>query len=114
MIKPAEFCARCNWKLEDGVSTCPGCGASLTRKGSFIELGGWVIVLISLIPIVMGVKVVDQHYFLPLIGGLVLVGIGVFLVIYGRLQKSGAADPVKIQRRGEEKAQEPASRSSSA
>ncbi|MBI4585281.1 MAG: hypothetical protein HY717_14805 [Planctomycetes bacterium] len=82
-------------KVEEGVTRCPGCGASLIKTGTFMELIGWVVVIISSIPIIIGLKTLDQNYYLPMvIGGAVLV-IGAVLIVLGRGKSRAAADTVK-------------------
>ena len=85
-----ENCAKCGQKLEDGITKCTGCGETLIRPGAFTEVGGWVTILISSIPLIIGVKTLEQEAFEPLIAGGVLAVVGIVLVVVGRGRASGS------------------------
>lgn len=92
-----DNCAKCEQKLEDGITQCTGCGESLVRPGAFTEVVGWVTLLISSIPVIVGVKTLRQEAFEPVIAGGVLAVIGIVLVVVGRGRASGA-DPRTVER----------------
>ena len=85
-----DNCAKCGQKLEDGITQCTGCGETLVRAGSFTELCGWVTLLVSSIPLIIGVKTLEQEAFEPLIAGGVVAVIGIVLIVVGRGRASGS------------------------
>ncbi len=88
-------CVKCGVKVEEGVTKCPGCGVGLIKTGAFMELLGWVVIIISAIPLIIGTKTIDQNYFLPLaIGGAVFIG-GAVIVVLGRGKSRASPDTVK-------------------
>ena len=91
-------CAKCNTKVIGGVAHCPdsNCNASLMKPGVFTELFGWVVAVVSSIPIAVAVKTVRQDYYPPLIVAGVVFGIGLVFVVLGR-SKSRAAEPCVIE-----------------
>jgi hypothetical protein len=81
-----DTCVACGSRVEDGLTKCPQCGATLSRPGAFLQVIGWVVTFASSIPLVVGVITVEQGEYTAL-----AVGIGVFLagtimIVLGRIQ----------------------------
>ena len=85
-------CAACGTRVEEGVTKCPQCGATLKVPGSFIQVVGWVVSFMSSIPIVVGVVTLEQKDFKPFAAGIALLLVGLGMVIYGRV-KSRSVPP---------------------
>jgi hypothetical protein len=85
-------CAKCNSKVGPGMTRCPdsGCNASLMRTGIFTELFGWVVAVVSSIPVAVAVKTVNQGFYPPLIFAGVVFGIGLVFVVLGRSKSRSA------------------------
>ncbi len=90
-------CASCGHKLDDGITKCPGCGNSLSRPGVFMEVVGWVLTVISSIPLIIGGKTLEQQEYIPIVTGGAMLVLGVLLVIAGKSRSSGAENPVREQ-----------------
>jgi hypothetical protein len=85
-------CAACGTRLEEGITKCPQCGADLKAPGSFLQVLGWVVVMLSTIPIVVGLVTMKQHDYLSLGVGIVIFVAGIIIVVSGRM-KTRAATP---------------------
>lgn len=85
-------CAACGTRLEEGLTKCPQCGANLTTPGVNLQALGWVVIAMSLIPIVVGVVTAQQRYYIPLGFGIALFLAGVIIVVIGRA-RSRATPP---------------------
>ena len=83
-------CAKCGSKLLPGLTRClnSDCKASLMKPGVFTELLGWVIAVLSSIPIVVALKTVRQNHYPPAVFAGVVLFVGLFLVILGRSKSS--------------------------
>lgn len=88
-------CAGCGARIEDGITRCPQCGASLARRGSLLQIGGWVVISMSSIPLVVGVISAQQENYIPLGIGIAVLLAGVGMIIVGRIQMSMSPDPVR-------------------
>ena len=91
-------CAKCNNKVGPGLTRCldSSCGASLVRPGVFTELFGWVVAIVSSIPIAVAVKTVNQGYYNPLIFAGAVFGSGLVFVVLER-SKSRLAEACVIE-----------------
>ena len=83
---PMELCASCKQRVEDGSVRCPSCGAKLDLPGAFVQVLGWVLVAASTIPFAIGEVTTGERNFVPLIIGACVLGLGIVLVIAGRMQ----------------------------
>lgn len=90
-------CVKCGYKLDEGYPTCTGCGENLEKPGSFMEVLGWVISVVSSIPFIIGYKILEQKQYLPIITGGVMLFIGILLVFIGKSRSSGVESPIKEQ-----------------
>ncbi len=88
-------CAACGTRLEEGLTKCPQCGAVLHLPGSFMQTFGWVILGVSLIPIVVGIVCLPQNYYLPIAFGIGLVVLGILLITTGRVKARSVPAPTK-------------------
>jgi len=79
-----DACAACGTRLEDGITRCPQCGANLCRRGAFLQLAGWATAMVSLIPLALGLVVLDQSNFVPLGFGISMALAGVIMVAVAR------------------------------
>ena len=89
-------CAKCNTRVDDGISKCPNCGVSLTRPGTLALMAGWVVFFASSIPIVVGVNAAEQQSYVPLGVGIAIGVVGVVMVIAGRTKMATAPNPVRV------------------
>jgi hypothetical protein len=86
-------CTACGAKLIERAANCPECGMNLIRPGSFLRLSGWVLMINSLIPLLLGtVSATRQNLILLWIGFGILV-IGAIAVIAGKIKMAMASDP---------------------
>ncbi len=90
-----DLCASCETRLEDGATKCPACGSDLKRPGTFLELCGWVIILMSLIPFAIGIHIAAQKDYTGLIIGAFTMIAGILMVVYGRIKANSFTNPVK-------------------
>ena len=77
-------CAACDTRLEEGVTKCPQCGATLKRPGSALMAMGWVILCIATIPLVVGAVSVQQQDYRALGVGIAFVVAGAVIIFIGR------------------------------
>ncbi len=88
-------CAACGTRLEEGVTKCPQCGASLKLPGSFMQAVGWVTFLASSIGITVGIVTAEQRNYLALgIGAAMFVG-GLLTVALGRAKARTVPSPTR-------------------
>lgn len=90
----ASFCAKCRAKLDEGITRCPSCNASLAKPGNFTEVLGWVVAIISSIPIIIGEKTVSQGHYAPMVTGGVILFVGIVLIFVGRSKSRTAEETV--------------------
>ena len=88
-------CAKCGQKVDDGLTICIGCGESLVKPGTFMEVLGWVLTVVSSVPIIIGEKTWEQNQYIPLITGGVMAVIGIILVLIGRSRSNSVENPVR-------------------
>lgn len=88
-------CAACGNRLEEGITLCPQCGANLTRPGTMLQIGGWVLFFMSWIPLVVGVISAEQGNYIPMGIGLGIAAAGVLMIIVGRIRAAGSPDPTR-------------------
>ena len=86
----AVECVKCQQKLDPGLTRCPGCGQSLTRPGAFMEVFGWVLMVISSIPLIIGEKMLEQNEYGPAVIGGAILALGLVLVIVGKTKARGS------------------------
>ncbi len=84
------LCVKCGAKLDPGMARCPSCKTSLMKPGGFVEVLGWVVAIVSAIPIIVGSKTVAQEYYPPLIVGIAVLLVGITLAVVGRSQSRTA------------------------
>ena len=94
MTPKIEKCAKCGARLDPGLTRCPDCKAQLAKAGAFIELLGWVVAVVSAIPIIVGIKTAAQNYYPPLIVGGAAFFLGVVLVVLGKGQARSSEETV--------------------
>jgi uncharacterized membrane protein YvbJ len=85
-------CAACGTRLEEGLTKCPQCGVTLTTPGVNLQALGWVVIAMSLIPLVVGVVTAEQKYYLPMAFGVASFLAGIIIIVIGRA-RSRAAPP---------------------
>ena len=90
-----DACIACGSKLVDGITKCPDCGATLVRRGTGLMAFGWVMVLISLIPLSVGIVVVRQRSFIPIILGGAIALAGFALITFGSMKLSTSLPTTK-------------------
>ncbi|MBI4586514.1 MAG: hypothetical protein HY717_21090 [Planctomycetes bacterium] len=90
-----DLCGSCETRLEDGVTKCPACGSDLKRPGTFLELCGWVVIVMSMVPFALGIHIVTQKDYTGLIIGALTLFAGSLMVVYGRIKANSSANPVK-------------------
>lgn len=99
-------CASCGSRLEEGLTRCPGCNASLAKPGAFMEVLGWVLAVVSTIPVFISVPVVIsnpirdfksllQPYYIPTVVGAAMFLAGIMLVFMGKSRSGSAENPVR-------------------
>jgi hypothetical protein len=81
-----DACVACGTKLEDGLTKCPQCGATLSRPGAFLQVLGWVGTFVSMIPLVVGVITVEQGTYTALLVGISMLLAGTIMIVIGRIQ----------------------------
>lgn len=81
-----DACVACGTRVEDGLTKCPQCGATLSRPGAFLQVIGWVATFVSLIPLVVGVITVEQGTYTALAFGIGLLLAGTIAIVVGRIQ----------------------------
>ncbi len=89
-----SLCASCKTKVEDGAVRCVGCGAKLYRPGTFIQVVGWVVAALSLIPFSISEVTTVERDIRPLITGIGVVLAGIVMVMMGRARNKTAQPPV--------------------
>ena len=90
-----DECVSCGTRVEDGLTQCPHCSAKLTRPGTFLQVFGWVVACISLIPLAVGVVTFSQKNYAPLVVGGGLVACGVAMIVIGRKRMASVPDPTR-------------------
>ncbi len=88
-----DACAACGTRVEDGLTKCPQCGASLSRPGGFLQVMGWVCATVSLIPLAVGIVTMEQGAFAPLGLGLGMILAGVIMIVMGRIHSASSPAP---------------------
>ena len=96
------ICASCRSRVEDGAVRCGSCGAKLFLPGAFLQVVGWVVVAISLIPLSIGEVATFEQDYIPLGVGLSTLAVGIAIVVTARVRNKTASNPV-IETRVEEK-----------
>lgn len=85
-----KLCASCKQRVEDGSLRCPNCGAKLDLPGAFMQVIGWVISALSLIPFAISMITTGEKDPIPLIIGIVVLALGLSLLFSGKLRTKRA------------------------
>ncbi len=88
-------CAACGTRLDEGLTRCPQCGADLSRPGLALQAFGWVVLSLSLIPLVVGAVTAEQKFYVPLGVGIAIFLGGIFMVLIGRARSRASPDPTR-------------------
>ena len=89
-----DKCAKCGHNLHPGITRCTDCNASLVHPGTPMELLGWVLTLISTIPIIIGLQIARHYQYWPLVFGAVVLFAGLLFILVGRMRSSVSESPV--------------------
>jgi hypothetical protein len=90
-----DHCSACGTGLIDGITRCPECGASLVKPGTLLQLSGWVLAVISLIPFSVGVIAAVQQNFIPLGVAFAFLVIGTGAVLAGKIKMAMSPNPTR-------------------
>jgi len=104
---PNFICASCKSRVEEGAVRCSSCGTSLSSPGAFIQVVGWVVVSMSLIPFAIAEVTTAERDLVPIILGAVVLVAGGLMVLAGRARNKSMqptvlpeSDPVGASRSG--------------
>jgi hypothetical protein len=84
------LCAKCKSRVEDGAVRCPNCDAQLSPPGAFIQVVGWIVIVISLIPFSISEVTLGERDWRPLILGVAVALAGLVMVVLGRAKNKAA------------------------
>jgi|SoiMethySBSTD1v2_1073268.scaffolds.fasta_scaffold6339642_1 hypothetical protein len=93
------LCAQCKSRVEDGAVRCPSCGADLSLPGAFIQVAGWVLAAVSLIPFSISIVTTQEGNYIPLGIGIAVLAASIILVVAGKA-KSRSVSPRVIPEEG--------------
>jgi hypothetical protein len=68
------------------------------KPGSFLQLSGWVLVIVSILPLSIGAITAVQGVFLPLAIGFLFLLAGATAVIAGRFKLATSPNPTRPSR----------------
>ena len=98
-----DLCATCKTKVEDGAVRCSSCGADLFLPGAFVQLVGWVMIGVAVIPFSISLRTVEEGEYLPLIIGALILLSGALVVVITRLRNARAPSRVIRQNHATDK-----------
>jgi predicted ribosome-associated RNA-binding protein Tma20 len=87
-------CASCGNKVDGGAIRCLSCGAQLYLPGTFIQVMGWVVASLSIIPFAVSLVTTKEGDYIPLIAGAVVLIFGLILAMAGRMRNRTATPTV--------------------
>jgi len=90
------LCAQCKSRVEDGAVRCVSCGADLYLPGAFMQVVGWVLAAVSLIPFSISIVTTKEGNYIPLFIGIAFLAAGVIFVLAGKA-KSRSVPPRLIE-----------------
>jgi hypothetical protein len=93
------LCAQCKSRVEDGAVRCVSCDADLSLPGAFIQVCGWVLCAVSLIPFALSIVTTKEGNYIPLVIAIGTLALGIILVAAGKA-KSRAGPPRVIEDEG--------------
>jgi uncharacterized membrane protein YvbJ len=88
-------CVKCGTRLDEGITRCPQCGATLASPGAFLQACSWVAVCVSTIPLSVGALVFPQRVYTPLAIGIAMLAAGIVGLIVARARNALAPSPVR-------------------
>src|SRR5262245_13972133 len=91
---PNFICASCKSRVEEGAVRCSSCGANLSNPGAFIQVVGWVVISMSLIPFAIAEVTTVERDLVPIIVGAVVLVLGVLMVLAGRARNKSVQPAV--------------------
>ena len=78
------LCAQCKSRVEDGAVRCASCGADLSLPGAFLQVAGWVLAAVSLIPFSISIVTTQEGSYIPLGIAIAFLGAGIVLILAGK------------------------------
>ena len=93
------LCAQCKSRVEDGAVRCPSCEADLSLPGAFIQVAGWVLAAVSLIPFSISIVTTQEGNYIPLGIAIAVIVAGIVLILAGKA-KSRSVPPRVIKEEG--------------